>query len=127
MILPFDVLWFVILVLLMAVFSTAFLMNAHIFWALILLFIVLGIALSLVSMVSKRKTATHDSNEENVLLEYLKSHGLGGNLLEIAQNLGLDKEKISKLLMSLEQHGAIPAGSSKAFSINQSDVNETSL
>ena len=55
MVLPLDVVWFAVLILVLAVFCTAFLMSARVFWALILLTIVVGLALTILSMVNKRK------------------------------------------------------------------------
>ena len=89
MVLPLDVLWFVVLILLLAVFSTAPLLGVRIFWILILLVIVLGLALTIISTLSKRRRGAQDAGDENTLLEYLRSHGLGGKLSELAQGLGM--------------------------------------
>lgn len=115
MVLPLDALWFVVLILLLAVFSAAPLLSARIFLILILLIIVLGLALTIISMLSKRRQGAPDAGDENALLEYLRSHGLGGKLSELAQNMGMPEERTLKLLLALEERGAIPPGSSKLF------------
>ena len=97
MVLPLDALWFVVLILLLAVFSTAPLLSTRIFWVLILLFIVLGLALTIISMLSKRRLRTQEAVDENTLLEYLRSHGLGGKLSELAQSTGMSEEKTLRL------------------------------
>jgi len=89
MVLPLDALWFVVLILLLAVFCAAPLISARIFWVLILLVIVLGLALTVISMLSRRRQGAQDAGDENTLLEYLRSHGLGGKLSELAQGLGM--------------------------------------
>ena len=55
MVLPLDVVWFAVLILVLAVFCLAFLMSARVFWALILLIMVAGLALTIYSIVSKRR------------------------------------------------------------------------
>jgi uncharacterized membrane protein len=122
MVLPLDALWFVVLILLLAVFSAAPLISARIFWILILLVIVLGLALTVISMLSRRRRGAQDAGDENTLLEYLRSHGLGGELSELAQSLGMPEEKTYRLLLALEERGAIPAGSSKLFAANPPDA-----
>lgn len=115
MVLPLDALWFVILILLLAVFSAAYLLGARIFWVLILLFIVLGLALTVISILSKRRQRAQEAGDENTLLEYLRSHGLGGKLSELAQSVGMPEDRTLRLLLALEERGAIPAGSAKIF------------
>ena len=116
MVLPLDGLWFAILLLFLAVFCTAPLMSARVFLVLILVIIVVGLGLSIVSIVLKRRRAPQDVGDKATLLEYLKAHGLGGNLLQLAESLGFSQDRTLKLLLSLEEEGAIPPGSSKAFS-----------
>ncbi len=119
MVLPLDALWFVVLILLLAIFCTAYLMSARVWWALILVVVVIGLALTIVSMVSNRKRAkVQVASDETMLLEYLKSHGIGGNLSELAASLGIAEDKALKLLLSMEAQGTIPAGSTKAFGTN---------
>jgi uncharacterized membrane protein len=118
MVLPLDALWFVVLILLLAVFSAAPLLSVRIFWILILLAIVLGLALTIISMLSRRRRGAQDAGDENTLLEYLRSHGLGGKLSELAQSLGMPEERTLRLLLALEERGAIPAGSARLFSAN---------
>ena len=115
MVLPLDGLWFAILILFLAVFSTAPLMSARVFLVLILVIIVVGLALTIVSMVFKRRRAPQDASDKAMLLEYLKTHGLGGNLLQLAESLGFSEDRTLKLLLLLEEEGAIPPGSSKVF------------
>ena len=122
MVLPLDGLWFAILILFLAVFSTAPLMSARVFLVLILVIIVVGLALTIVSMVFKRRRAPQDASDKAMLLEYLKTHGLGGNLLQLAESLGFSEDRTLKLLLSLEGEGAIPPGSSKAFSASPPDT-----
>ena len=122
MVLPLDVLWFVVLILLLAVFSTAPLLSARIFWVLILLLIVLGLALTVISVLSRRRRGAREAGDANTLLEYLRSHGLGGKLSELAQSLGMPEEKTLRLLVVLEERGAIPAGSAKLFAANPPDA-----
>lgn len=122
MVLPLDALWFVVLILLLAVFSTAPLLSVRIFWILILLVIVLGLALTVISMLSRRRRGAQDAGDENTLLEYLRSHGLGGKLSELAQGLGMPEERTLRLLLALEERGAIPAGSARLFSASLPDA-----
>jgi|APFre7841882630_1041343.scaffolds.fasta_scaffold61496_1 uncharacterized membrane protein len=122
MVLPLDALWFVVLILLLAVFCTAPLISVRIFWILILLVIVLGLALTIISVLSRRRRGAQDAGDENTLLEYLRSHGLGGKLSELAQGLGMPEEKTHRLLLALEERGAIPAGSAKIFTANPPDA-----
>ena len=122
MVLPLDALWFVVLILLLAVFCAAPLISARIFWVLILLVIVLGLALTVISMLSRRRQGAQDAGDENTLLEYLRSHGLGGKLYELAQGLGMPEEKTHRLLRALEERGAIPAGSAKLFAASPPDA-----
>jgi len=122
MVLPLDALWFVVLILLLAVFSTAPLISARIFCILILLVIVLGLALTIISMLSRRRRGAQDAGDENTLLEYLRSHGLGGKLSELAQGLGMPEEKTHRLLLALEERGTIPAGSANLFSASPPDA-----
>ena len=121
MVLPFDALWFVILILLLAVFSAAPLLGVRIFWVLILIFIVLGLALTIISILSRRRQRAQDAGDEKTLLEYLRSHGLGGKLSELAQGLGMPEEKTLRLLLALEERGDIPTGSAKIFTANPQD------
>ena len=122
MVLPFDALWFVILILLLAVFSAAPLLGVRIFWVLILIFIVLGLALTIISILSRRRQRAQDAGDENTLLEYLRAHGVGGNLSELAQSMGMSEEKTLRLLLALEGRGAIPPGSAKIFTVGPPDA-----
>jgi hypothetical protein len=122
MVLPLDALWFVVLILLLAVFSAAPLISARIFWVLILLVIVLGLAFTVISVLSRRRRGAQDAGDANTLLEYLRSHGLGGRLSELAQSLGMPEEKTLRLLLVLEERGAIPAGSAKIFTASPPDA-----
>jgi flagellar basal body-associated protein FliL len=122
MVLPLDGLWFAILISFLAVFCTAPLMSARVFLVLILVIIVVGLALTIVSMVFKRRRAPQEASDKATLLEYLKAHGLGGNLLQLAESLGFSEDRTLKLLLSLEEEGAIPPGSSKAFSAGSPDT-----
>ena len=122
MILPLDAIWFLILILLLAVFSTAPFLSVRSFWVLILLFIVLGLALTIISILSKRRQRAKEAGDENTLLEYLRSHGLGGKLSELAQSLGMPEDKTLRLLLALEEQGAIPAGSAKIFTASPPDA-----
>lgn len=115
MVLPLDAIWFVVLILILAVFSTSYLMSARVFLILILLFLVLGLALSIISTLSKRRQGAREAGDEKMLLEYLHAHGLGGMLSELAQNMGMSEEKTLRLLRALEGRGAIPPGSAKIF------------
>lgn len=113
MVLKLDVLWFGILILVMAVFCTAPLMNAQVFWALILFFIVMGLVLTIVSRVSERRKIPVLVGDEIRLLEYLRAHGISGNLSAVADSLGIAEERVLELVLSLEAKGDIPAGSGK--------------
>lgn len=113
MVLKLDALWFAVLILVMAVFSTAPLMNAQVFWALILLFIIGGLALSIVSKINERRKAPVPVNDEAMLLEYFRNCGISGSLSEAAGKLGIAEERALELMLSLEEKGDIPAGSSK--------------
>ena len=123
MVLALDALWFGVLILLLAVFCMASLMSVRVWFALILVIIVVGLALTIVSMVNKRrKEKTRVVSDETMLLEYLKSHGIGGNLSELAQNLGIAEDKALKLLLSMEEQGTIPTGSTKALGASPPDT-----
>ena len=123
MVLALGALWFGVLILLLAIFSLASLMSVRVWFALILVIIVVGLALTIVSMVNKRrKEKTRVVSDETMLLEYLKSHGIGGNLSELAQNLGIAEDKALKLLLSIEEQGAIPTGSTKALGASPPDT-----
>jgi ABC-type multidrug transport system fused ATPase/permease subunit len=112
MMLPLNALWFVVLILVLTIFCTAFLMNVRLFWVLLLTVLVLALALTMVSLFSKRGRERRESlREETILLEYLKSHGIGGGLSELSNSIGITEEKIIKRLRSLEDRGAIPPGS----------------
>jgi len=98
------------------------LISARVFWSLILLVIVLGLVLTIVSMINKKRRAkTQVASDETVLIEYLNSHGIGGDLSELAESLGIAEEKAFNLLLSLEEQGAIPAGSAEALIANTTD------
>jgi Tfp pilus assembly protein PilO len=123
MVLALDALWFGVLILLLAIFCLAWLMSVRVWFALLLVVIVVGLALTIVSMVNKRrKEKTRVVSDETMLLEYLKSHGIGGNLSELAQNLGIAEDKALKLLLSMEEQGAIPTGSTKALGASPPDT-----
>ena len=123
MVLALDALWFGVLILLLAIFSLASLMSVRVWFALILVIIVVGLALTIVSMVSHKRIAkVQVASDETMLLEYLKSHGIGGNLSELAQNLGIAEDKALKLLLSIEEQGAIPTGSAKALGASPPDT-----
>ena len=119
MALALDSLWFAVLILLLGIFSIASLISVRVFWALILLVIVVGLVLTIFSMVNKkRREKTQVVSDKTMLLEYLKSHGIGGDLSELAESLGIAEEKAFNLLLSLEEQGAIPAGSAEALIAN---------
>jgi len=123
MVLAPGALWFGVLILLLAIFCSAWLMSVRVWFALLLVVIVVGLALTIVSMVNKRrKEKTRVVSDETMLLEYLKSHGIGGNLSELAQNLGIAEDKALKLLLSIEEQGAIPTGSAKALGASPPDT-----
>jgi len=123
MVLALDALWFGVLILLLAIFCLAYLMSVRVWFALILVIIVIGLALTIVSTVSKkRREGAQVASDETMLLEYLKSHGIGGNLSELAQNLGIAEDKALKLLLSMEEQGAIPTGSTEALGASPPDT-----
>jgi ABC-type multidrug transport system fused ATPase/permease subunit len=123
MVLALDALWFVVLILLLAVFCLAYLMSVRVWLALILVIIVAGFALTIVSMVSNKKRAkVQVASDETMLLEYLKSHGIGGNLSELAVGLGIAEDKALKLLLSMEEQGTIPTGSTEALGASPPDT-----
>lgn len=126
MVLPLNALWFVVLILFLAIFCTAYLMSVRVWFALILVVIVVGLALTIISMVSKkRRGKTQVASDETMLLEYLKSHGIGGSLSELAEGSGIAQEKALKLLLSMEEQGTIPAGSVKALGASSPDAGAT--
>jgi hypothetical protein len=123
MMLALDALWFVILILLLAIFCTAYLMSAPVWLALMLAVIVIGLALTVMSVVSKRRRAkTQVASDETMLLEYLKSHGIGGSLSELAAGSGIAEQEALRLLQSMEKQGTIPAGSVKALGASPPDA-----
>ena len=112
MMLPLDALWFVGLILGLVIFCTAFLMSVRLFWVLILAVVVFGLALTMISLFSKRgRELSKSKREETMILEYLKSHGIGGELSELSKSIGIAEEKILERLRSLEERGMIPPGS----------------
>lgn len=126
MVLPLDALWLGVLIAFLAVFCTAFLMSPRLWFALILAVIVVGLVLTIVSVVSKRRRKyTELSREETMLLEYLKSHGIGGSLSELASTLDITEEKTLNLLISMEEKGAIPPGSVKILAPDKSITAKT--
>lgn len=123
MVLALDALWFVVPILLLAIFSLAYLMSVRVWLALMLLVIVVGLALTIVSMVSnKRRAKVQVASDETMLLEYLKSHGIGGNLSELAVGLGIAEDRALKLLLSMEEQGTIPTGSTEALGASPPDT-----
>jgi len=114
-VLPLDSIWFAVLIMILAVICTAHYMSAPVFWALLILIIVVGLTLAIISMMNKRRQARQDASDEGMLLEYLHSHGLGGNLSELSVSLSMSEEKTLRLLGLLEEHGAIPKGSAHSF------------
>lgn len=58
-----NALWFAVLILILAIFCIAFLMSARVWWALILLVIVIGLALTIVSVVSKKRMKNKQSEQ----------------------------------------------------------------
>jgi len=123
MVLALDVLWFVVLIVFLVIFCLAYLMSARVWLALMLVVIVIGLALTVVSVVSKRRREKMPvAGDESMLLEYLKSHGIGGTLSELAASLGMAEDEALKLLLSLEQRGSIPAESAKALTANRPDT-----
>ncbi len=126
MVLALDALWFVILILFLAVFCAAYLMSAPVWLTLMLVVLVIGLALTVISVVSKRRRVkTPVVSDETLLLEYLKSHGIGGSLSELAEGSGIAEEKALKLLLSMEKQGTIPPGSVKALGASPPDAKET--
>lgn len=120
--LPLDALWFAVLILLLAIFCVARLMSVHVFWALILLVLVLGLALTVTSLLRrKRRDGARLTVDEAILLEYLKSHGITGNLSELAQGLRITEDEALKLLALMEGRGTIPAGSIRIFQPAKTD------
>jgi hypothetical protein len=111
MVLPLDAVWFGVLILVLAVFCTAPLMSTRVFWILILFFIVMGLALTVVSAVGRRRRGVVPVSDETRLLEFLRTHGIGGSLSEVADSLGMTEERTIELIMSLEAKGEVPAGS----------------
>jgi membrane protein implicated in regulation of membrane protease activity len=123
MVLPLDALWFVVLILLMAIFCTAYLMSARVWLALILVVVVIGLALTVVSIIARRRREEAESIIiETEMLEYLKTHGIKGNLSELAEALNITQDDALWLLTSLEEQGTIPPGSIKAFGANLPDT-----
>jgi putative Mn2+ efflux pump MntP len=123
MVLALDALWLGVLILLLAIFCLAYLMSVRVWLALILVIIVAGFALTIVSMVSnKRRAKVQVASDEIMLLEYLKSHGIGGSLSELAVGLGIAEDKALKLLLSMEEQGTIPTGSTKALGASPPDT-----
>jgi len=126
MVLALDALWFVILILFLAIFCTAYLISAPVWLSLMLAVIVIGLALTVISILSKRrKEKTLVAGDETMLLEYLKLHGIGGSLSELAASSGIAEEKALKLLLSMEKQGTIPPGSVKALGFSPTDAKET--
>jgi hypothetical protein len=126
MVLALDAVWFVILILFLAVFCAAYLMSAPIWLALMLVVIVIGLALTIISVLSKRRRDKElVTDDETMLLEYLKSHGIGGSLSKLVAGSGITEEKALKLLISMEKQGAIPPGSVKALGFSPPDADET--
>ncbi len=126
MVLALDALWFVILILFLAIFCTAYLMSAPVWLTLMLVIIVIGLALTVISVVSKKRIVkTLVASDETLLLEYLKSHGIGGSLSKLAEGSGIAEEEALKLLLSMEKQGIIPAGSVKALGASPPDAKGT--
>jgi hypothetical protein len=115
MVLPLDSLWLAVLIMILTIICTAHYMSAPVFWALLILIIVVGLTLAILSTMNKRRQARQDASDEGVLLEYLRSHGLGGNLSELSKSLSMSEEKTQRLLGLLEGQGAIPKGSAHSF------------
>jgi ABC-type multidrug transport system fused ATPase/permease subunit len=122
MVLALDSLWFAVLIMTLVVICTAFYLSAPVFWALLILIIAIGLTLTIISTINKRRQARQDASDEGMLLEYLHSHGLGGNLSELSVNLSMSEEKTQRLLRLLEEHGAIPEGSAHSFRAKPQDV-----
>ncbi len=122
MVLALDKLWFVILIVFLAIFCVAYLISAPVWLALMLALIVIGLALTAISIVSKRRReSTPAAKDETMLLEYLKLHGIGGSLSQLAGGLGIAEEKTVNLLLSMERQGTIPKGSAKALGASLPD------
>ena len=116
MVLALDVIWFAVLILLLGIFCISPLISVLVFWVLILLVIVVGLALTVVSIIAKRRREEAESTiVETEMLEYLNKHGIKGNLSELAEALDITQEDALWLLTSLEERGAIPTGSTKAL------------
>ena len=113
MVLKLDALWFGVLILVMAAFCTAPLISAQVFWALILLFIAGGLALTIVSQVNERRKVLVPVSDDTRLLEFLRAHGITGKLSQVAGSLGIAEERALEIMLSLEAKGDIPPGSSK--------------
>lgn len=120
MVLPLDALWFAVLIILLVVFCTAYLMSVHIFWTLTIVFIVTALVLTIVSTFTKnRKEKAQLANYSAILLEYLKSHGISGDISKLVKDLGISEDEVLKILLSMEKRGTIPSGSTKAFIANK--------
>jgi predicted RNA-binding Zn-ribbon protein involved in translation (DUF1610 family) len=116
MVLALDALWFGVLILLLVIFCLAYLMSARVWFALMLLVIVVGLALTAVSIITKRRReAAESAIVETEMLKYLKTRGIKGNLSELAEALNITQEDALWFLTSLEEQGAIPTGSTKAL------------
>ena len=127
MVLALDALWVGVLIVLLAIFCTASLMSVRVWFALMLVVIVIGLALTVVSTVNKRRRERIQlSSDQTMLVEYLKSHGIGGDLSQLAKTLGIGEERALKLLLSLEAQGTIPAGSVKALAPNKPNLSSHS-
>ena len=124
MVLALDALWVGVLIVLLAIFCAASLMSVRVWFALMLVVIVIGLALTVVSTVNKRRRERIQlSSDRTMLVEYLKSHGIGGDLSHLAKTLGISEERALKLLLSLEEQGSIPAGSAEALAPNKPNAN----
>lgn len=115
MALPLDAIWLAVLLLILAIFCIAYLISPNLFGVLILVAISIGLIFTPIALFKKRQQRKRHAKEEGILLEYLRSHGIGGELSEIAERLGLTQEKASKLLLSLEEQGLIPSGSARGM------------
>jgi hypothetical protein len=122
MVLALDKLWFVILIVFLAIFCIAYLISAPVWLALVLAVIIIGLLLTAISVVSKRRREkTPAGSDETMLLEYLKSHGIGGSLSQVAEGSGIAEGKALELLLSMEKRGTIPEGSVKALGASLPD------
>ena len=75
MVLALDKLWFVILIVFLAIFCIAYLISAPVWLALILAVIVIGLLLTAVSVVSKRRKEKMPAvSDETMLLEGMPDH-----------------------------------------------------